>query len=426
MNNYVVKQPIKDRNDQVVGNEVMFQLGNDDLYNSSEDYMAAGTIANFFMQNNEKIYDGKLVFAKFTPSLLFRNAPKIFDSSKLIIQIEDDVLVNPLSLVIVQKYRKEGYRFAINDFQFSARFFSMLEYVDFLKLNIRNRESRTGEGSMENIVRMAKGFNKQCIAYGVDTKEDYDFAKSLGVDYLQGTYISEATMVKTAKIDFLQGNFFQLVVAVTKEMPDMAEIEEIISRDAYLTYSLIKLINSRYFAVSKKISSIRQALVILGIRQLKEWVYLLSMQNDHKEDGDVAEQVLKRSFLRGIFCSRLARYIDNLPVSPSELYMMGMFSTLSYMVDAPMEEVLNEIPIRDEIKEALLTRSGVCGDLYTLVLDYEKADWTSINQMVKKLGIPSNMVAQFYFDCVEEVNEIWKGITQSLNEEEDQTKTEEE
>ena len=63
MNNYVVRQPVKDRDDQVIGNEVMFQLGDDALYNSSEDHMAAGTIANFFMQNNEKIYDGKLIFA---------------------------------------------------------------------------------------------------------------------------------------------------------------------------------------------------------------------------------------------------------------------------------------------------------------------------------------------------------------------------
>lgn len=334
MNNYVVRQPVKDRDDQVIGNEVMFQLGDDALYNSSEDHMAAGTIANFFMQNNEKIYDGKLIFATFTPSLLFRNTPKIFESSKLIIQIEDNVLVNPLSLMIVQKYRNQGYRFAINDFQFSARFFSILEYVDFLKINVKGRTERSGESSMENIVRMARGFNKQCIAYGVDSKEDYEFAKTLGVDYLQGTYISEATLIKTAKLDFLQGNFFQLVVAVTKDTPDMTEIEEIISRDAYLTYALFKLINSRYFALSKKISSIRQALVILGIRQLKHWVYLLSMQSDNKEDGGITEQVLKRSFMRGTFCSRLARYIDGIPISPGEVYMMGMFSTLEYMVDS--------------------------------------------------------------------------------------------
>ena len=172
MNNYVVRQPVKDRDDQVIGNEVMFQLGDDALYNSSEDHMAAGTIANFFMQNNEKIYDGKLIFATFTPSLLFRNTPKIFESSKLIIQIEDNVLVNPLSLMIVQKYRNQGYRFAINDFQFSARFFSILEYVDFLKINVKGRTERSGESSMENIVRMARGFNKQCIAYGVDSRED--------------------------------------------------------------------------------------------------------------------------------------------------------------------------------------------------------------------------------------------------------------
>ena len=115
--------------------------------------------------------------------------------------------------------------------------------------------------------------------------------------------------------------------------------------------------------------------------------------------------------MRGTFCSRLARYIDGLPVSPGEVYMMGMFSTLEYMVDSPLEDILKELPIREEIKEALISRAGICGDLYTLVLDYERADWNSINQMVKKLGIPSNMVAQLYFDCVEEVNEIWKGIT---------------
>lgn len=415
MTGYVVKQAVKDRNNQVIGNEILFQRGKESLYNSSEDNQVADTISSFLMQNNEKMYDDKLIFITFTPTLLFKNTPKIFEGGKLVIQIEDNVLINPLSQMIVQRYRSEGYHVAINDFQFSPKYFSMLDSADFIKINIS--EQKKNASTLENIVRMAKGFNKKCVIYGINSKEDYEYAKALDADYLQGSYVSDSTEIKTSKVEFLQGNFFRLVVAVMKDEPDMAEVEEIVSRDAYLTYALLKLVNSRYFTSFKKISSIRQGLVILGIAQLRQWVYLLSLQSTEGQGLDsTTEQVLKLSYLRGTFCSKLSGYVKEFPFTSSDAYIMGMFSTLDYMVDAPIEEILQEIPIEEELKEALIHRTGICGELYSLVLDYEKADWKSINARVRELGIPSNMVAQIYMDCVEEVNVIWDSITQTNEE----------
>lgn len=423
MNSFVVRQAIKDREDNIVGYEILFQNDGDALYNSSNDAMAADTIASFLMQNNDKIFNGKPIFITFTPALLFRNTPKIFEPESLIIQIEDNILVHPLSSVMIQKYQKMGYQFAINDFQFAPRYFSMMEFVDYFKVDVRGKGSGNAKTSLANIIRMTQGFKKKCIATGVDTRDDYDLAIELGADYLEGTYISDATMKRADKLDYLEGNFFQLVVAVTKDEPDMAEIEEIISRDAYLSYALLKMVNSAYFAMRKKMSSIRQALVTIGVTQLKQWVYILSLKD--KSDSS-SEEILKNSFLRATFCSKLTKYISNFNYVPSDMYIMGMFSTLDYMVGAPMAEILVEIPIPEEIKDAILNRSGRCGLLLDLVLYYEKADWQNISRLATELGIPKSAIAQVYFDSVEEVNTIWSGlISNRLNEEEEAATNEE-
>jgi len=87
MDRYVTRQPIKAlKEDRIIGYEVLFQKDYDALYNST-DVAAADTIAGFLMQNTERIFQDKLTFVTFTPSLLFRNMPKIFDKDKFKLKI---------------------------------------------------------------------------------------------------------------------------------------------------------------------------------------------------------------------------------------------------------------------------------------------------------------------------------------------------
>ena len=90
---------------------------------------------------------------------------------------------------------------------------------------------------------------------------------------------------------------------------------------------------------------------------------------------------------------------------------MGMFSTLNYLIDAPLDEILAQIPLRQEIKDALLEHKGRCGMLYDLAISYERADWSRIDQLAGELGIPTNLLTSLYFNCMEEVNRIWNEIT---------------
>ena len=136
---------------------------------------------------------------------------------------------------------------------------------------------------------------------------------------------------------------------------------------------------------------------------------------DQSNIDKATEEVLRISFLRANFCADLYGLIKNLEITKSEAYLMGMFSTIEALVDAPVEEVVKEIPVSDEVKLAIIAQEGKCGDLYNLVLSYEKADWKNIVVYADKLGIPTNMIAQIYFNCVEKVNEIWESFMQDRN-----------
>ncbi len=421
MDNCVVRQAIKDqRTDAVIGYELLIQEDQSSLYNPSSDSVAANTMVSFLSENSDRIFKDKKTFMTFTPTLLFRNTPKIFDKEKVVIQIEDNIVVHALAAILISKYREEGYHFAINDFQFTPKYFSMLEHVDYIKMDISNKMDEEQMRSVANVVDMAHGFQKEFIATGVNTKEVYDRAVELKADYVEGNYISGSAITKTSRMDFMQGNLYQLIIEITKDEPDVEILEEIITRDASLTYALLKMANSAYFAVHHETTSVRQALVRVGISQLKQWVYLLSFED--KENS--SEELLKTSFMRANFASALVKKLKKFSINSSDAYLMGMFSTLEYMIDAPIADILYEIPIIDAIKDALISREGEAGRLFELILCYENANWSEIKVIAEELGLKTNEMAQIYMDSVEEGNNIWDNVVgMSENENENESGT---
>lgn len=408
MDSYIVRQALVTEKQESFGYEILY-TDNSFRADHTDDASAANAIENFLSSmDSERFLDGKIAFLTFTPNLLEKGIPKMFKTNKLVIQIEDSLITNPLSQNLITKYKHSGYKVAVVDFEFAPRFFGILDIVDYIKVNFAADPS-----SVENIVKIGKSFGKKVIAYNVENQEAYDRAKELGCTYFQGTFVSEKMPTTVKKVNYLQSNFFLLMVAVTKDEPDIDEIESIISRDVSLTFSLLRLVNSAYFALRNKARSVKQALVILGLGQLKQWIYLLSFKQD---DGSMPDELIKISFLRATFASELVEYAQDMTISRSEAYLLGMFSTLGKLMGVPLESALEQLPISDDIKLALLKKEGRTGFLYKLILSYEKADWKTMSSCAAELGIPQSMIAQKYFECVESVNNIWNGLTKVDNE----------
>lgn len=405
MDSYIVRQALVNENQQTFGYEVLY-TDNNYVSDRTDDLSAANAIENFLSSmDSEKFLDGKLAFLTFTHNLLEKNIPKMFTTNKLVIQIEDSLITNPISQGYITKLKQCGYKIAVVDFEFAPRFFGILDIVDYIKVNFSSNDP-----SVDNIVNIGKSFGKKIIAYNIENADQYEHAKSLGCSYYQGSYVSEKLPSSIKTVNHIQSNFFLLMIAVTKDEPDIDEIESIISRDVSLTYALLKLVNSAYFALKNRAKSVKQALVILGLGQLKQWIYLLSFKQD---DGSMPDELIKISFLRATFAAELVGFASNMPISRSEAYLMGMFSTLGKLMRMPLNEVLGQLPIGDEIKDALLKKEGRAGILYQLIMSYEKADWKSMSEAAAALDIPQSIIAQKYFECVESVNATWTSLTNS-------------
>ena len=410
-NKYIVRQPIKNLEGKIVGYEILYYGENLAFTNESQavsnDFAAADTIYSFLTQNTDRVLRGSLNFMTFTTTLLMRKTPRLFEKSEMVIQIDDSVIIHPLSMHFVQKYAREGYKIAVNEFQFAPRYLALMDSIDYIKLNAKT----TNDLTMHNVIEIAHSMNKKCIATHVDNEELYQRAAAMKVDAMEGPYVAERLTSKSHSSAYLQSNFFRLMVAVTRDEPDVEEIEQMIAMDASLTFGLLKMANSVYFALRCRATTIRQAIMTLGLGQLKQWIYLLSVSSVDNKIDPGAEEFLKLSFMRANFCSELMNHITGMPISKAEAYLMGMFSTLNYLIEAPLEEILAEVPVANEIKEALLHHSGRCGTLYDLVLSYERADWPSITALAEKLGIANNLLTSIYFVCVENVNTIWAQLT---------------
>lgn len=410
---YIVRVPIKDRDNHIIGYEIQY-YGDNHAFGSGDDaaandFAAADTIYNFLTLNTDKLLRGTLNFMTFTTTLLMKKSPRLFDKNELVIQIDDSVIIHPLAMHMIQQYAREGYKIAVNEFQFAPRYLAMLDSIDYIKLNFQTLQELT----LKNIIEIAHSMNKQCIAVGIDDEKLYKQALKLQVDALQGTYVAEKMTQKTHNSGYMQSNFFRLMVAVIKDEPDIDEIERIISVDATLTYGLLRIANSRYFSLRSKVTNVRQAIMTIGLNELKQWVYLLSASNAENPMDEGAEEFLRLSLMRANFCSSLMNYAKDMPISKSDAYLMGMFSTLNYLIDAPLEEILQQIPLCKEVKEALLHHTGRCGMLYDLALNYERADWTQIDRLAGELNIQTNLLTSLYFNCMEEVNRTWEEITQA-------------
>ena len=414
MDKCVVRQAIKNvNNDEIIGYELLFQNDTDDLYDA-DNRTAADTILNFLLNNSERIFKENRIFMTFTPALLFRNTPRLFEKDKIVIQIEENLLIHPLTIPIIKKYYNMGYKFAINDFKFAPKYFSILEYMDYIRIELCEDMDEKEKNSLKNIIELTKNFEKQCIATGINSEELYDLAMEFGFELLEGAYIAEMVKSKAEKADYLEGNFFQLVIAVTSDEPDLNEIEEIVSRDAGLTYAILKLVNSAYFALRKRTASIKQAILTLGISQLRQWVYMLSF---NKDDHIMNEELLKTSFLRAKFIEEIISKTEIKEIIKSEGYLIGMFSILPNVVACTMEEIIEDIPVSYEIKKALIDEEGIGGELLQLVKAYEKADWKMTSHLSEKLELPISVISNTYIDCICEVNGIWDSLVNELNRE---------
>lgn len=402
MYSFVARQPIFDHNLEIYGYELLFRNGLENFFPQGFDADQATSniiMDNFFLNNINSITDGKKAFINFTTNLLIHDFGLHLDKENLVIEILEDVFVNPETLSACKKLKDAGYHLALDDFVLKKDRLPLVKLANIIKIDLL----ATPPADRISIIKAFSRSNIAFLAEKVENSEAYEEAKSQGFTFFQGYFFCKPQIIQGRRLPENKANKLELIKAANNEHPDFKEITEVIKRDVSLTFKLLRFINSAAFGFSKEIDSIQQAVVYIGLNPLKKWVTLVALAELGEEKPS---ELIRNAILRARFCESLGESIDN---RHADLYFLaGMFSRVDALMDKPLAEVLQEIPLAQEIKNALLfpdanqapDPNNTLRSAFNLVKAYEAADWATVDAECSRLEINAEAIPEVYAEAL--------------------------
>jgi len=381
---YVARQPIFDRKLDLYAYELLFRSGFSDFFDCADgDLASAKTIMNsFLLFGLDSITGGRMAFINFTRKLLLGETATMFPREQLAVEILETIEPDDEVIAACRRLKKAGYTIVLDDFIFKPELQRFVDMADIIKLDfrisgVRERQALIGQLGHDRI---------RFLAEKIETRSEFDEAMEMGFSYFQGYFFARPEIVAGRDIPGYKLNYMQILREVHKPDADFGELEEIVKRDVSITYKLLRFINSAAFGFAKKIQSIKQAISLLGLKEFRKLVSLVALSG---MGDDKPEELVLTSMSRARFCELIAPRIGMKDRS-SDLFLTGMFSMIDAFIDQPMEEILNDLPLSEAIKTALLGGENLYRTALETAMSYERGDWDSLGLLNKQLGLGEN------------------------------------
>ena len=385
-NSYIGRQSILDSNFNIYGYELFFR---DKKFNYHSNFpkISVEETARIIMNiltyvDFKEILGDKKGFIKISPDLLEGEFLDVLPPEQTVFQLVGVTDVTKYLISSCDDLREKGYEIAICTGNTYERILPLLDSVDYIKVDITDFSD---DIELKKAADTLKEFlNAKLIAYKTENEKDFLLAKELGFDLFQGHFFEEPKFYAVKSISSSKVSLIQLLKLTIKE-EDIKKIEEFFKTNPDLSYKLLKYVNSPFFYLRQKISSIRQAISILGYRNLQKWVVL----NLFAIDGVNIKHnpILERAIVRGKMMEFLTKKITDDFDSYDKSYLVGMLSLIGIALGKDTKEVLEELNVSDDIKSAILEHKGNLGKLLRSIieLEYEKID--DAKKILEELGL---------------------------------------
>ncbi len=396
MNRFTARQPIFDISGNVFAYELLYREGQENRFpvgmNSTQ--ATSQILVNTFLDANiEKIANNKPVFINFDEKSLKENFVSAAPSNRVILEILETVSPSLEMLNIIKKLHAEGYRLAMDDFIYSPEWDKFLPYIAYIKIDIQDQSLDKVALLMDKL----KSHGAKLLAEKVETYEEYSEAKRLGFSFFQGYYFCTPKVIKSSGLSVEEGKLMQVYVEVMN--PDMCfeRLNKYFQLNVSLSVKLLRYVNNtNTFKVKREITSIKQAIIMMGGELLKRFVCILitSELNNNKP-----AELVKVSTYRARFCEQLTKKTVFAEHS-DRAFLVGLFSSVDALLDVKMETIMNSMPLDRDIKLALTQNVGLLSTILNVIRHFEKGQWSEIDSIVEQLNLNESLIRSIYEDAV--------------------------
>jgi EAL and modified HD-GYP domain-containing signal transduction protein len=391
---YVARQPILDRHQNVCAYELLFRSDPRNAYEAADqDIATLDVITNsFLIIGLDELTSGRPAFINFTRHWLVQDLTEFLPPGQVTVEILEDVEPDQEVLAACRRLSAAGYVLALDDFVLSASGTPLLDVADIVKVDFLGTtvEERT------SIARDLRRRGISLLAEKVESREEFEQGVSADYSYFQGYFFAKPVIRSGRRIPESKLTLLRLLQEI--HQPDLAydRIEAIVKEDLSLTYKLLRLVNSSRFGLRGNIRSIQQALVLLGAREIRQWCSLLGLRAIGSQKP---EELLRIAITRGRMAERLAPLVG-FEAQASQLLLMGMFSVLDAILDAPMPEILERLPLDEMVKLALLGHPSRFKTILELTVAYERGDWATFSAHAESLHIEEDAAARLLCEAL--------------------------
>ena len=388
MNVFVGRQPILDLQENIFGYELLYRNSEKNRFPMIDpDRATIELIVNTFLSIGAREIAGeRTLFINFTGNLLAQDIFGSFDARCVVIEILEDVAITPALISKVRELKEHGFRIAMDDFILQEQYdvhSSLFNYVDYLKIDFLNT---TAEERVA-IEKFSKEYaNIALIAEKIETETEFLNAKESGYTLFQGYFFAKPEIIRGFEIPPNIALHYQVINSLAKDTPNFEEISELIKRDISLSYKFLRFINSPGVGVRRKISSIKQALVIVGLNEMKKWMHVLALREIEEDNSSGRVQALMEySLTRAKMCELLAERAGKKNLD--EYFLVGMFSLMDVIMKREWYDILPLIPLTDAVSRTLEGKETVITPYVKLAEAIERFNLDDIEQYAEELGI---------------------------------------
>lgn len=384
---FVGRQPIYNRNVEVIGYELLYRGSRDNRAQFLDGDQATGeVILNTFLELGLENITGRYpAFINISRSFLVGDKPLPFSHKRVVLEILEDIEPDAVVIEAMRRLAQSGYIIALDDFVYRPELEPLLALAHIVKFDVLGIAPEL----LAERVRSLKQRKVRLLAEKVETHEEFERCKQLGFDYFQGYFFCKPNIVHGRSRPVNRLVLMNLLVELQHPDTDIGKLEKLVAQDAALTLRLLRYVNSPCVAIRRKVESLRRALVIIGGNTIKNWITLILFTRL----DDKPRELVVTALVRARMCELLgaARRYDGL----DRFFTVGLLSAMDALMDQPMDEVLAELPLVEEVKAALRTRDGHLGQVLEQVLLYEWGAWDRLCQ-----SLDSATYRQAYLDAV--------------------------
>jgi len=381
------RQPIVDHNQVTFGYELLFRDSTENYINVMDGDLATLTVFlnTISIAGLNAMVGSRKAFFNVTRNFLIGRFPIPIAPERVVLEIQQDFDFDRELILAISELFSQGYQIAIDGVTETHKILHLPGIIHFTKLNIAELEPIV----LPRLVRELKEKSITPIAEKVETLQEYDRCRQLGITLFQGFYLSRPEVIQGRKIHTPRPVILKILAALNNPSIRMEDLEAAFASDITIAYCLLKLVSSGYYRISRiPIASLRQAILLIGLDRIKNWLNLLLLANPGLEVQPLSIRALMRAKLASLLA--LERHVSH----PDVCFMAGLFSVLDIALDLLMGEVLEGISIAPEVSAALTTGEGSIGAILQAVYAAEKEDWAAL----EKLGVDLDVVKRLYLE----------------------------